>query len=369
MGGRFAGQSDDRKVFGQVNDRRSLINVGIVGLVMAVAIALSSLQFDRLPFVRSGAEYTAYFADAGGLLPGDQVQVAGVRSGQIESIKLDGAKVLVKFSLDESILLGKETSAAIKTNTVLGRKSLAVEPSGTGTIRADDTIPLSRTTSPYSLTDALGDLSSTVQGLDLDQANKTLDTLSQTFADTPAPLRSALDGITDLSRSLNKRDDALTQLLGHAQSVTKVLSDRKTQLDALLMDGDNLLGELNDRRQAISQLIVYVNGLAQQLTGFVNDNEALLKPALDKLNSVLQLLQKNKDNLDKALDEVGPYAAALGEQVGSGPYFQAYVSNWTSKTLRMLVDSMVWPQRLPQTFQEYSAGGVQIKPAQQEPPR
>lgn len=351
-----------------MNDRR-LINVGIVGLVMAVAIALSALQFGKLPFIRSGADFTAYFADAGGLNTGDQVQVAGVRSGEVESIKLDGARVLVKFSLNESIRLGKSTTAAIEANTVLGRKSLVVTPSGDGSIRSDDTIPLSRTTSPYSLTDALGDLSTTVQGLDLGQVNKTLDTLSQTFADTPAPVRSALDGITDLSRSLNKRDQALTDLLGHAQSVTKVLADRKTQLDGLLVDGNDLLGELNDRRAAISQLIVYVNGLAQQLTGFVNDNEALLKPALDKLNSVLRLLQNNKDNLDKALDEVGPYAAALGEQVGSGPYFQAYVSNWTSKTLRMLVDGMAWPQRLPQTFGEYSAGGVQVKPAEQEPPR
>lgn len=351
-----------------MNDRR-LINVGIVGLVMAVAIALSALQFGKLPFIRSGADFTAYFADAGGLNTGDQVQVAGVRSGEVESIKLDGARVLVKFSLNESIRLGRSTTAAIEANTVLGRKSLVVTPSGDGSIRSADTIPLSRTTSPYSLTDALGDLSTTVQGLDLGQVNKTLDTLSQTFADTPAPLRSALDGITDLSRSLNKRDQALTDLLGHAQSVTKVLADRKTQLDGLLVDGNDLLGELNDRRAAISQLIVYVNGLAQQLTGFVNDNEALLKPALDKLNSVLRLLQNNKDNLDKALDEVGPYAAALGEQVGSGPYFQAYVSNWTSKTLRMLVDGMAWPQRLPQTFGEYSAGGVQVKPAEQEPPR
>ncbi|WP_067670215.1 MCE family protein [Nocardia miyunensis] len=353
-----------------MKENRSLISIGIVGLVMAVAIALSALQFDRLPFVRSGAEYTAYFADAGGLQPGDQVQVAGVRSGQVESLKLDGPKVLVKFSLDETIRLGDATSAAIKTNTVLGRKSLAVLPSGDGAIRVGNTIPLSRTTSPYSLTDALSDLSGTVQGLDLDQANKTLDALSKTFADTPAPLRSALDGITALSRSLNKRDDALGQLLGHAQNVTKVLSDRKMQLDALLMDGDNLLGELNDRRQAISQLIVYVNGLAQQLTGFVNDNEALLKPALDKLNSVLQLLQKNKDNLDKALDEVGPYAAALGEQVGSGPYFQSMLANIDSKPLRVLADSLAWPQHLPQTLQEYLSGGVSINPATpQEPPR
>ncbi|MET8876386.1 MCE family protein [Nocardia sp. NPDC004604] len=351
--------------------RSRVVSLGIIGIVLATAISLSALQVDRLPFIRSGATYTAYFADAGGLVPGDHVQVAGVRSGRVEQVRLDGAKVYVRFTLDESIVLGNKTSAAIKTNTVLGRKSLEVTPSGSGSTRPDDTIPLDRTTSPYSLTDALGDLSNTVKGLDMDQVNKTLDALSATFADTPAPLRSALDGVTQLSRSLNARDKALTDLLGRAQNVTKVLADRSNQIDALLVDGNALLGELDRRRGALSQLIVYVNGLAQQLSGFVNDNEAQLKPTLDRLNSVLALLQSNKDNLSKALDGLGPFAAALGEQVGSGPYFQAYVSNATTRGLQILVDALVWPQHVPDSFRAYLTDPAlpSIEPAIQEPPR
>ncbi|NKY53183.1 MCE family protein [Nocardia vermiculata] len=348
-------------------ERSPLISAGIVGVVLAVAIAVSALQFDRLPFIRSGAEFSAFFADAGGLLPGDHVEVAGVRSGDVEDVSLDGTKVKVRFSLDESIVLGKKTTVAIKTNTVLGRKSLLVEPKGPGALRSDQPIPLERTTSPYSLNDALGDLTTTVSDLDLNQVNKTLDTLSDTFADTPAPLRSALDGITNLSRSLNKRDQALTDLLSHAQNVTKVLADRADQINKLLLDGNDLLGELDNRRQALSQLIVYVNQLAIQLTGFVNDNEAQLKPALDKVNSVLQMLQRNKDNLGKALDALGPYAAALGEQVGSGPYFQAYLSNVESIPIRALVDSMVWPERLPKDLYDAFGHPITTNPAETVP--
>ncbi|MFJ4656578.1 MCE family protein [Nocardia sp. NPDC088792] len=349
-------------------ERSPLINVGVIGIVLAITISLASLQFDRLPFVRSGAEYTAFFGDAGGLLPGDNVQVAGVKSGRVEDVKLDGAKVKVRFTLDESIPLGDKTSAAIKTNTVLGRKSLEVTPAGSGTLRKDNPIPLERTTSPYSLNDALGDLSSTVKDLDMDQVNKTLDALSDTFKDTPAPLRSALDGVTALSRSINTRDQALVDLLAKAQGVTKVLSDRAAKINQLLLDGNDLLGELDARKTALGQLIVYVNNLAQQLTGFVNDNEAQLKPTLDKLNSVLGILQKNKQNLSAALDALGPYAGALGEQVGSGPYFQAYIVNANSDYLQMLTDSMVWPQHLPDDLQHYLKDFPPvIAPAQTEP--
>ncbi|WP_028476236.1 MCE family protein [Nocardia sp. CNY236] len=343
--------------------------IGIVGLVLAVAVALSALQFGQLPFIRSGATFTAHFADAGGLLPGDPVQVAGVRSGQVDTVRLDGEQVLVRFTLDESIVLGDQTSAAIKTNTVLGRKSLEVVPSGSGALRRDDTIPLARTTAPYSLNEALSDLTVTVEGLDLDQVDRTLDTLSTAFADTPAPLRSALDGVTELSRSINERDRMLLELLKRAQNVTKLLADRGNEINALLLDGNQLLGELDRRRAALGQLIVYVNGLAQQLSGLVADNEAQLKPVLDEVNSVLALLQRNEQNIADALDGLGPFAAALGEQVGSGPYFQAYVVNAASKLLQPLVDALVWPEHLPDDLDSYLTPFPSIEPATEEPPR
>jgi phospholipid/cholesterol/gamma-HCH transport system substrate-binding protein len=353
-----------------MKEQSRAVTIGIVGLVLAVAVALTALQFERLPFIRGGAVYTAYFADAGGLVTGDDVEVAGVKSGRVEDVGLDGAQVLVRFSVDDSIALGDKTSAAIKTNTVLGRKSLAVTPDGDGTLTVTETIPLTRTTSPYSLNEALGDLGQTVQDLDLPKVNQTLDELSAAFADTPAPLRSALDGVTALSRTINARDQALSDLLTRAQNVTKILADRADSINALLVDGNQLLGELDRRRTAISQMIVYVNSLAQQLSGLVHDNEAQLKPALDKLNSVLDLLERNRDNITDALDGLGPFAAALGEQVGSGPYFNAYVVNASSETLHPLVDALVWPQHLPESLRAYLLEpGPKIGPSAQEPPR
>lgn len=336
-----------------MNDNSNLVRYGVVGVVTALAIVLATLQYDRLPFIRSGIAYTANFADAGGLLPGDRVEVSGIKVGTVEEIELDGPKVLVRFTIDDGVQLGDKTAAAIKTNTILGRKSLEVTPSGDGSITAADTIPLDRTTSPYSLNDALGDLAGTVQDLDTNQLDKTLDALADTLRDTPEPLRAALDGVSRLSKSLNARDDAIKELLAKAQGVTKILADRGDQINALLLDGNQLLGELERRRNSISELIVNLSAVSQQLSGLVHDNEAQLKPSFDKLNSVLAVLEKHKEDIAGALDGLGPYAAALGEAVGSGPYFQAYVANASSPLLRPLVDALVWPSQLPQSLLDY----------------
>ncbi|MBH0776640.1 MCE family protein [Nocardia bovistercoris] len=349
--------------------RSSAMTIGVVGIVLAVTVSLSALQLDRLPFLRSGASFTAYFGDAGGLVPGDAVQVAGVRSGRVESVELSGAKVLVRFTLKESIVLGDKTSAAIKTNTVLGRKSVEVYPSGSGALRRDDPIPLERTNSPYSLNQALSDLGGTIQGLDTDRLDQTLDELSATFADTSPAVRTALDGVTALSRTVNIRDEALLQLLTRARNVTGILAEQSSQITALLSDGNELLGELESRRAALGQMIVNLNALAQQLSGVIADNEAQLAPALEKLNSVLAQLERNRNNITEALAGLGPYAAALGEQVGSGPYFQAYVSNANSPLLHVLVDALAWPQNLPESLRAYFTPPPSIGPGVQEPPR
>lgn len=90
---------------------------------------------------------------------------AGVRRRrrQVQSIALQPQGVLVTFTVDDHIRLGDRTEAAIKTISVLGNKILDVSPRGDGHL--SDTIPLDRTTSPYQLPDAIGDLSATISGL------------------------------------------------------------------------------------------------------------------------------------------------------------------------------------------------------------
>jgi phospholipid/cholesterol/gamma-HCH transport system substrate-binding protein len=259
----------------------------------------------------------------------------------------------VRFSLPPRIRLGGETSAQIKTTTLLGRRDITVVPTGTGRLQPDSTIPLTRTTSPYSLNDALGDLSTTVRDLDTDQLDTALSTLSDALSNTPAPLRDTLAGVSALSQSINRRDEALRSLLAKAQTVTGVLSARAGQINSLLTDGNQLLGELAARRGALSALIAGIDAVSRQITGLVRDNQRQLQPALNELDRVLALLQRNKDKLDQSLDGLVGYATTLGEQVGNGPYFGANISNFSDIYIQIFSDTFIWPSHVPQDFHSY----------------
>ena len=116
---------------------RNPVQIGVIGLVLAVATVGAALQYDQLQFINGGIRYSAYFQDAGGLVAGDNVTMAGVNVGKVSDVELDDQKVLVTFTVQDGVALGEQTAADIKTNTVLGRKSLAVRPEGSGLLRTD----------------------------------------------------------------------------------------------------------------------------------------------------------------------------------------------------------------------------------------
>ncbi len=100
--------------------------------------------------------------------------------------------------------------------------------------RQDGTIPLDRTTSPYQLPDALGELATTISGLNTDQLSDSLRVLSQTFSETPPELRIAVEGVARFSETLNERDAQLRDLLTNANKSTAVLAERSDQIVSLV---------------------------------------------------------------------------------------------------------------------------------------
>ena len=299
--------------------------VGLVGILLALAAVIATFSYDKLPLIKGTKDYSAYFAEAGGIKPHSDVRVSGLSVGRVSDIHLEGTQVRVAFTVRKDVELGDRTEAAIKTETVLGTKMLELTPRGGGTLAGP--IPLERTTSPYDLPSALGDLTTTISGLDTVQLSQALTTLSQTFADTPAALKTALSGVAQFSEALNTRDATLRSLLADANKVTSVLAKRSDQIAALVVNTDALLRELLAQRESVDSLMTNLTRVSTELSGLVADNRGRLKPAVDKLNGVLGILDNRKKELQRTLWLLRRYAMSFGEVLGSGPFFKASVVN------------------------------------------
>lgn len=303
---------------------RNRFVIGAVGIVAILAIVAVGLQWHKLPFVHSENHYSAYFSEAGGLKTGAAVQVAGYRVGEVTSVDLEGTQVLVEFAIADDIRLGERSEANIRTKSLLGSKVLEITPRGDGHLSS---IPLDRTKPPYQLPDALGDLSATISDLNTNGLSDSMATLAETFKDTPPELRVAVQGVARFSDSLATRDEALRRLLANANKATAVLSERADQVVSLIANSNALLVQLLTQSDALDQISRSLSAFARQLNGFISDNREQLRPALDKLNGVLTIVDNRKSELQESIKLLNQYALSLGECLTAGPYFMAALVN------------------------------------------
>ena len=299
--------------------------LGIVGASVITGIVLGALNWQKIPFINPGQNYSAYFADAGGLFTGAGVEVSGLPVGRVSSIDLDGQRVLVKFRINGDVELGDRTTAAIKTKGLLGTKKLDVIPRGEGSLNG--TIPLERTTSPYQLPDALGDLTTEISGLNTNQLSESLATMARTFADTPPDLRNAVKGVARFADTLNKQDAQLRTLLENAAKTTEVLANRTDSIVELVRQTNTLMIALNQQGESLDRIWRNISAVSKQLKAFIGENRGTLKPALEKLNGVLTIVDDRKARVQDAVKRLNSYAMSLGESVSSGPFFKAYIVN------------------------------------------
>jgi phospholipid/cholesterol/gamma-HCH transport system substrate-binding protein len=306
---------------------RNPVVIGAVSLAVITAFVLAAFRAEDLPLIGGGDTYYAAFSEAGGLKANDEVRVAGVRVGKVRSVDLAGDHVRVEFNVERGVDFGGETEAAIKVKTLLGAMYLSLEPAGSGQLEEGAEIPRSRTSSPYDVVDAFSGLADTSERIDTDQLATSLDTLSSLMKNTPEEFRGALKGMSALSQNISARDEQLNQLLGNMQKVSKVLADRNGDLVTLMKDGDKLFRALVARREAVHNLLVSTSQLSQELTLLVQKTRADLKPALDHLDSVVDMLRKNQENLDNSLRLMAPFYRVFASTLGTGPWFDTYIQN------------------------------------------
>jgi phospholipid/cholesterol/gamma-HCH transport system substrate-binding protein len=301
------------------------VRIGVMGTLVLTLVVVVGQSFTSAPMLFAQPSYYGQFANTGQLNKGDKVRITGVVVGKVEGLEIDGDHVVIKFSTGSNTI-GTESRLAIKTDTVLGKKVLEIEPRGTRTLRPGGVLPLDQSTTPYQIYDAASDVTKAAAGWNIDTVKQSLNVLSQTVNQTYSHLSPALDGLQRFSDTIGKRDEQITHLLAQANKVASVLGDRSEQINRLLVNAKTLLAAFNERGRAIDALLGNISAFSAQVQNLINDNPNL-NPVLEQLRAISDVLVARKEDLAQSLRYVGQFAASLGETVSSGPYFKIVLSN------------------------------------------
>ncbi|HEY0619770.1 MAG TPA: MCE family protein [Kribbella sp.] len=305
---------------------RNPVVVGAVSLSVILVLVYLAFNAQSLPLIGGGTVYKAQFTEAAGLKADDSVRIAGVKVGQVDSLALEDGAVTVKMRV-KGAFVGDRSEAAIKIETVLGAKYIALVPRGTAELDPDERIPLERTASPYDVVEAFADLSSTVQDIDTAQLASSFEVLAETFSETPDEVRTSLEGLARLSDTIASRDEQLQQLLSATRKVTQVLADRNGEFTQLILDSNTLLTEVQERRELIDAILTSTQELAVQLSGLVADNRETLTPALQQLSRVTDILSRNRAALAQTVNELAPFVRVFTNTLGNGRWFDSFVND------------------------------------------
>jgi phospholipid/cholesterol/gamma-HCH transport system substrate-binding protein len=306
---------------------RNPVIIGAVSLMTIALLILAAFRAQDLPLIGGGETYYAAFSESGGLKAEDEVRIAGVRVGKVETVELEGNHVRVTFRVKTDSEFGDLSRAAIKVKTLLGAMYLSLEPAGDGQLEAGSEIPVERTSSPYDVVEAFSGLAQTSSDINTDQLAASLTTLADLTRNTPEEFRSALNGVSALSTNLAARDEQINSLLKNLKRVSTVLNARDQDIVGLMRDSDVLFRALVKRREAVHNLLVSTARLSDELTGLVRSTRADLAPALSNLEGVLGVLNKNEDNIDNSLRLMAPFYRVFASTLGNGPWFDTYIQN------------------------------------------
>lgn len=166
--------------------KRNVIETVLGAVVLTVALVFLVFSYSTANVGSvSGYDLTANFSTIGGLAPGDDVVISGVKVGSVARVDLDPNSYLarVTMSIDPSVRLPDDTAALISSESLLGGKYLALEPGA-----SEDILPpggrVQYTQAPQNLEQLLGQFIFSMQKDDEKPA-------AATPASAPAPAPAA----------------------------------------------------------------------------------------------------------------------------------------------------------------------------------
>ena len=330
---------------------------GIFGITLVVCLMLVSFGYADLPFWPRGRHYEAFFTNAAGIVPGNDVQIYGYSVGKVTAVELADRSAKVGFIVDRDLRVGDQSTVAIKSDTVLGQKALEVAPAGTGIGDVDPVGPHHnsllaehRSAGPRAQRRRSGQAAA---GRGTGRADR------RHARRHPAAARRA-----------QRRDRAVAQHQRPRRTGPTTAGPRQ---DRLRRPGPPIrTDEPTDRRgqptvrRTVGEAPVAGHPDLAASTTWPGRSRASspttaqeFGPALTKLNLVLDNLETRRAQIDDSLRRLPSFASQLGEVVGSGPGFSANVYGVPPPQITgMALDAYFQPGKLPDSLADFLRGFI-----------
>ena len=302
-------------------------------VVTTMATGLLIVLIGNLTF-GSSRDYKAVFADATGVLKGDDVRVAGVKVGTVKDVEVtDRTRALVSFSVAEGTQVTEATFATIKYRNLVGQRyiSLTQQVGSSKKLDAGATIPIGRTQPALDLTVLFNGFKPLFEALSPADINQLSYEIVQVFQGEGGTLESLLGHTASVTQTLASRDQVIGDLIDNLNQVLDHLGDRDDQLNQLITTFRTFVSGLKDDREAILGSLDQISELSVQTASLVQGVRSPLVQDIKELRQVTGNIQRNKGELDRALQVLPIKLEKVGRTAIYGSWFNFYLCQFQGK--------------------------------------
>jgi phospholipid/cholesterol/gamma-HCH transport system substrate-binding protein len=310
--------------------------ISLAAFVAAGALsAVVVIQTLDVPVGGATTRYSAEFVGVEGLRDGNDVTLAGVRVGKVADVRstTDGPTSIaaVSFSVRSDVHLPGNITAAIRYGDMLGARYLALETPAdpSGTLAADEVIPLSRTSPPVDLTALVNGFEPLFDAIDPNQINSLARSIVDAFSGRSSAIESLLVRVASMTRGLTDNEQILDELIANLGSVTSDLDSRSADItrlidglaelgDVAVRHGDQLVSALEDGSDSMRSLAELLTHAGAPLDAVVADSTA-----------TTDAWTANTEPFDRTMTLLPELARSINRIGDYGGWLNLYTCNFT----------------------------------------
>lgn len=314
----------------------ALIRLVIFMVTTALLTSILIITIGNLSFGAT-KEYAADFVDATGVNKGDDIRIAGVKVGTVQKIEIresekadSGRSARVTFTVDADTRIDDATHATVKFRNLIGQRYISLTQEGSGQQRLDEgqAIPSARTKPALDLTVLFNGFKPLFEALSPDDINKLSFEIVQVFQGEGGTVEGLLASTASVTQTLADRDQVIGELLENLDYVLDHVADRDKQLTRLIDSFRSLVGGLNQDREAILSSLDSISELSVQTAALVKGIKKPFIKDIKELRTVADTLDRNRQELDRALQVLPIKLNKIGRTATYGSWFNFYLCHF-----------------------------------------
>lgn len=320
--------------------------VGITCLVLIAAGVAGAFSINRFQGLRGVYTLSADVHDAAGLIPGNEVRVAGVKVGTVKRVELEPDAARVEMEIQDDVRIPLESKLEVKLKTLLGQKFVDLqmpraylEAAAAGSDPDDATggyfgpdavIPLDQTSVPFEIYEAANEGTDVLAAIDKKALRKLIEVLDETVGASKEELGRALDAVGDAGDVLAHNSAPLRRLLRQSAELSGTLSESGSDIDGILLRSADVLNVLAQRRATISSLLGATEDLSKNLGVLIRASKGSIEVGTADLNAVLALATGELETIERGLGELGTAQEMFGQPLRFGRFTESHVCSITT---------------------------------------